>query len=76
MGSIFIIKPSISNQIKRGIKKEKTKQKNNNKLTLEQKKINKKQYDHDYHIKNRDKILEYQRHRYYLKKLNTDIVII
>ena len=76
MNPILIIPPSISVEIRRSIRKEKTKEKNNNKLTIKQKKNNKRKYDRDYHHKNRDRILEYQRYRYQVKKLEQKIFLL
>lgn len=76
MNPILIIPPSISHEIRRSIRKEKTKEKNKKKLTIEQKKNNKKKYDRDYHHKNRDRILEYQRYRYHIKKLEQKIFLL
>jgi Zn-finger nucleic acid-binding protein len=76
MNPILIIPPSISLEIRKKIRSIKTVEKNNNKLIIKQKKNNKKKYDRDYHHKNRDRILEYQRHRYQVKKLEEKIFLL
>ena len=76
MNPILIIPPSISHEIRKKIRSIKTVEKNNKKLTIEQKKNNKKKYDREYHHKNRDRILEYQRYRYHIKKLEQKIFLL
>ena len=76
MNPILIIPPTISREIRKKIRSIKTVEKNNKKLTIEQKKNNKKKYDRDYHHKNRDRILEHQRYRYHIKKLEQKIFLL